>query len=129
MASCSTVGVASGAVRHALVWAIGPQALEGAIPTDVRHGLVNAAAAILFVIAGAMVAPRFRMIVAIALYGVGACVAWIVLGAWYFPEGHPRAYQVSHVPLSLTLIGGLVGVLLTFILVDTRAWSHIRPRR
>ena len=120
IASCSATGFASGAVRHGLVLAIGPQALEAALPMDVRYGLVNAAAAIAFVVAGARVAPRYRMIVALTLYGAGASVAWLVLNGWSFPEFHPRAYQASHIPLSLTLSGGLIGVLIVCVL--GRGW-------
>jgi hypothetical protein len=75
-----------------------------------RYGLVNAAGAIAFVVAGAWIAPRHRVIVASGPYVSGALLAWFVLGDWYFPEGDPRAYQPSRIPLVLTLIGGAIAV-------------------
>jgi hypothetical protein len=127
IAGCSAAGIASELAGHGLVLAIGPRALEAALSTDVRYGLVNAGAAIAFVVVGAMMAPRYRMIVALALYGAGAYVAWVILDTWFFPESHPRAYQISHVPLLLTLLGGLIGVFIAFFLA--RGWpAAIRAR-
>lgn len=54
------------------------------------------------------VAPtRRRRVVLFALL-CGVWAAWRVLGDWYFPEHHPRAYQPSNVPLIMTLVSGLV---------------------
>jgi hypothetical protein len=116
IAACATLWVAAGVAGDGLRRAFSAEALEAAIPLDVRYGLVNAAAAIAFVVAGAMIAPRARILVALVLYAVGAAIAWFVLDAWSFPEGHPRAYQFSRVPLMLTLLGGLAGVLVPVLL-------------
>lgn len=54
------------------------------------------------------VAPNRRRLVVPFAFLCGAWVAWRVLGDWYFPEPHPRAYQTSRVPLIMTLVSGLV---------------------
>ena len=115
-ASCAGVTFAAGVVGPMLNFAINPTAFETALPLDIRVGLVDGAAALAFVVAGTMIAPRSRRIVAMALYAVGACIAWFVLEPWWFPENHPRAYQPSQIPLVLTLFGGLLGVLITLVL-------------
>jgi hypothetical protein len=64
--------------------------------------------------------------VALGLYAVGAWFAWLVFGLWWFPEGHPRAYEPSKVPLILPLLGGLLGVAFAVL------WQHrtlIPPRK
>jgi hypothetical protein len=81
------------------------------LATDVRTGIAFAAAAVVFVAAGTLVAPRYRSFTAIVLYGIGATAAWEVLRGWHFPERDPRGYEPSLVPLVLTLIGGLVAAL------------------
>ena len=113
IAGCSGVTVAADTVGTTLHFAVSPTTLETALPLDVRTGFADGAAALAFVVAGAMIAPRSRLIVAMALCAVGAWVAWLVLGSWWFPENHPRAYQPSRMPLALTLLGGLIGVLIT----------------
>jgi hypothetical protein len=90
---------------------------------DVRYGLVNAAGAIAFVVLGAWMAPRYRAAVAAVLYGIGAALAGFVLDPWWFPEGHPRAYQTSYVPLVMTLAGGLVGVFFSIVAFWRRSRS------
>ena len=102
IAGCSVTSAAAGA--------LGTGAPVGGLPLDVRVGLVNAGAAAAFVLLGSLVAPRRRLLCAGALFLFGALVAWAVLGGWYFPEGHPRGYQPSRVPLIMTLAGGLLGV-------------------
>ena len=83
--------------------------IEAVMPVDVRAGLVYAIAAVAWVIAGTWVAPRRQPAVALLLYTAGACLAWFALKDWYVPEGYPRAYQRSRVPLVLPLLGGIVG--------------------
>ena len=107
------MGVIADAVGAALPHLLAAKALDSMFPLEVRVGLTDGAAALAFVVAGAFLAPRrHRVSVAGALYLAGACLAWIVLSSWWFPEHHPRAYQVSRVPLVMTLTGGLVGVLI-----------------
>ena len=106
---------AASGVGSLLKLLISPAGLEAAIPLDIRYGLVSAAGAIAFVVAGVWLAPRYREVVAVGLFAIGARVAWIVEGPWSFPESHPRAYQTSWVPLVLTLIGGVIGVLISVV--------------
>jgi hypothetical protein len=81
------------------------------VAADVSAGLAYGAAAAAFVVVGAIVAPKYRLTVSAGLYAVGALVAWQLLRGWYFPEGHPRGYQPSQIPLVLTLCGGAIAVL------------------
>ena len=115
-ASCAGVTFAAGVAGPMLHFAMSPTAFDTALPLDIRIGLVDGAAALAFVVAGTMIAPRSRPIVAGALYAVGAWIAWVVLEPWWFPENHPRAYQPSQIPFALTLFGGLIGVLITLVL-------------
>lgn len=52
--------------------------------------------------------PSRRRLVVPFAFLCGAWAAWRVLGNWYFPEFHPRAYQASRVPLTMTLVSGLI---------------------
>jgi hypothetical protein len=52
------------------------QALEIAVPIEVRTVLAYAAVAIAFVIAGVLVAPRYRKTTSVVLYCVGGYLAW-----------------------------------------------------
>ena len=106
---CSGVGMAADLWYSISRRVVAPERFE-IIGYDVRVGMVSALAAIAFVVLGALVAPRFRIFVAFGLYALGAWIAKLALGDWYFPEGHPRAYQPSLVPLALTLAGGAIGV-------------------
>ena len=54
------------------------------------------------------VAPTRRRLVVLFVFACGAWAAWRVLGDWYFPESHARAYQPSSAPLIMTLVSGLV---------------------
>lgn len=111
ISGCAASTATTGVLGDLLVHALGSHRFESLVPFDVRVGLAYAAAAAGFVVLGTLMAPRRRLLVAGALYLFGALVAWSVLGSWYFPEGHPRAYRPSRVPLGLTLSGGLFGVL------------------
>jgi hypothetical protein len=122
MGSCAGSLTATGVLGRMSERAISPLTIEAILSIDVRVGLANAAAAVLFVLVGAMVAPKHRTTVSIFLYAVGATVAWEGLKDWYFPEHHPRAYQPSLVPMWLTLGGGLIAVLMV------AAWTG-RQRR
>jgi hypothetical protein len=113
MVACSGTVVVADAVGNTVARMITPergQAVEAVMPVDGRLGAVYAIAAMAFVIAGSYVAPRYRAVVAVLLYTAGGCLAWWALNDWYIPEGYPRAYQPSRIPLVLTLIGGLIGV-------------------
>ncbi|HYD51234.1 MAG TPA: hypothetical protein VEA99_01355, partial [Gemmatimonadaceae bacterium] len=115
MGACSGVVIAADQVAGTLTRRITPEqgrAIEAALPADVRAGLVYALAAMVFVIVGWLLAPKYRAVVAVMLYIVGASLAWWGLRGWYFPEGHPRRYEPSGVPLALCLLGGLAALLL-----------------
>ena len=108
MGACAGALTAADIVRRVTVPAT---SVEAVVRLDVRVGLAYAIAAALFVVVGAMVAPRHRLIVSIFLYALGATVAWNGLNDWYFPELHPRAYQPSRVPVGMALSGGAIAVL------------------
>jgi ribosomal protein S18 acetylase RimI-like enzyme len=111
MVSCSGTVLIADAVGRGASRIIGldtGRAIESVVAVDVRAGLVYAIGAVAWVIAGTWIAPRHRVAVAPVLYVVGAFLAWSELDGWYFPEGHPRAYQTSRVPLVLTLVGGFL---------------------
>jgi hypothetical protein len=119
---CTGATTLAGATGSVLKMVMTYESLDAMMPLDVRYGLVNAAGAIAFVVAGAWMAPRYRAVVAAVLYALGTRLAYFVLDPWSFPEHHPRSYQESYVPLVLTLIGGLVGVLISiFAFSRTRA--------
>ena len=130
LAPLASIGACSGsmeigdALGAGVARVVTPVRLEAVFPTDWRTGVVLALAAGSFVVAGAFVVPKWRLAAAVALFALGAWVADMDLRLWWFPEGHPRAYQTSHVPLTLTLIGGIVGVLAVTIYA-----MHSRQRR
>jgi hypothetical protein len=126
---CTGTTTLGGAVGNLLQTMMTPASLESTLPTDVRYGLVNAAGAIAFVVLGAWMAPRYRAAVAAILYAAGARIAWLALDSWWFPEGHPRAYQPSDVPLALTLAGGLLGVLISLIAFRRAPANEPEPSR
>ena len=106
-----------------------PQAtLNAVLRPDLCAGIVGGLNAIATVISGCIVAPRWRGIVGIALFAGGAWLAWQVLGTWYFPEGHPRAYQESLVPYALTLVGGSIAVVVV-CRADRLPFSQAFPHR
>jgi len=108
MGACAGALTAADIVRRVSVPAT---SVESVVRLDVRVGLAYATAAALFVVIGAMVAPKHRLIVSIFLYALGATVAWYGLHDWYFPEHHPRAYQPSRIPVEMALSGGVIAVL------------------
>ena len=115
IASCAGGEAAVGLLGKLGTHGLGADRLERLLPFDVRAGLAYGVAAALFVAIGAIVAPRRRVAVALILYALGAVVAWPVLSGWYFPEGHPRAYTPSRVPLVLTLVGGAIGTVIAIL--------------
>jgi hypothetical protein len=122
---CTGTSALAGKADNVLILFMTPASLEAALPLDVRYGLVNAASAIVFVVLGAWVAPRHRTVVAFTLFAFGAFIARLELRHWWFPEGHPRAYQTSEVPLALTLIGGVIGIIASVVAFGRR---RDRPR-
>lgn len=113
MAGCSGTVIVADEVGDRLWRMIGPEGfprIEAVLPTDVRTGIVYGVAAAVWVVLAARVAPRDRILVGVVAFVAGACLALVGLGSWYFPEGHPRGYQPSRIPLAFTLVGGLMAV-------------------
>jgi hypothetical protein len=95
----------------------------GILDVDVRDGLAGFGAAIATVVAGSTMAPNRRRAVSLLIFAAGTYPAWILVGRWYFPEHHPRAYQSSARPFILTELGGIAGVLLVWFWRPLRtAW-------
>ena len=84
--------------------------LEAVLPMDYRVACVGGTVAFTTMVAGSKTAPSARRVVSILIFAVGSWAAWFLLRSWSFPESHPRAYQMSLVPLIGTEIGGLLGV-------------------
>lgn len=123
MAGCSGSVIVADAIGGGVARVISPDVgsrIEAVIPVDVRVGLVYGMAAVVWVIAGTWVAPRRRAAVAVLLYAAGAFLAWSELKDWAVPEGYPRGYQPSRVPLVLTLVVGLVGA----ATIITKRWRN-----
>lgn len=115
MVACTGTVEGAGIVSGGLWRVVSPEtgrAVNDVLAIEYRTGIVYALAAIAFVLAGTRMAPAYRPLVSVLLYGAGAWLAWLGLHGWYIPEGDPRAYQPSLVPLAFTLIGGLIAVLL-----------------
>ncbi len=108
--SCGATGVASRGVQGWLEARIGQVTLEAALPLDGQQAIRLALEAFVFVVAGTLVAPRARALIAPALFAVGAGLAWVVLRGWYFPEFHPRGYEMSSLPLWGCWAGGVLAV-------------------
>ncbi len=71
------------------------------------HGALVAAATIT---SAWYIAPAHRRAVGVTAYAFGSWAAAQALDQWYFPEGSGRAYQTSDLPLTMTLVGGLLCV-------------------
>lgn len=75
---------------------------------DVVAGLQGGIVAWVTLATASAVAPTQRRLVVLFAFLCGTWAAWRVLGNWYFPEHHVRAYQASRLPLTMTLVSGLV---------------------
>lgn len=129
IASCSGLTLGASMAGDGVATLLGASALDAVAPYDVRAGVVYGASALAWVVAGARMAPRARLVVASLLYAAGATLACVVLDTWWFPESHPRAYQASHVPLALTLTGGAAGVAIVALITRRRSASPSGPAR
>lgn len=101
-------------------------AAGGALAPDIRLAIVGAVAAIGTVLGACVAAPSARRAVAVLSFAAGVWVAWRLLGHWYFPESHPRAYSRSHIPFVGTVLGGVGGVLLVWSRRATAVLSRWR---
>jgi len=86
----------------------------GDLPPDIGMAVCAAVAAIGTVLGACAAAPRAQLATAVLTFGTGVWAAWNLLGHWYFPEGHPRAYSSSHLPFAGAVLGGVTGVLLAW---------------
>ncbi|HEV7589426.1 MAG TPA: hypothetical protein VGO40_15025, partial [Longimicrobium sp.] len=105
--------VVAGAVFRALFSA---PALERLIAMEYRLAVIGAAAAVGFVVCGAVMAPSHRRAAALVLFGVGACAAWLLLAGWSPNLGDDaHISEPSIVPLVATLLGGVAALLLVWL--------------
>jgi hypothetical protein len=91
--------------------AVSQATLNSILEADWRAGVFGALSAIVTIVVGTLVAPNHRRLVSLIVLAGGAWLAWQGMHDWYFPEHHPRGYQPSSVPLVMTLVGGLAGVM------------------
>jgi hypothetical protein len=112
----------------AIYWLIPQTTLNALLRPDLRAGIFGATVAIVTVVSGCIVAPRWRGIVGIVVFAGGAWLAWQELATWYFPEGHPRAYQESLLPYALTIAGGIIAVAIVSR-ADGLPFGQAFPRR
>lgn len=90
---------------------------------DVVSGLEAAFAAVCMGSAAWWFAPFARRPVITVTFLVGSWLAWEILEPWWFSEGHPRAYEPSHVPIIVTLVGGLIAYAVLWVL--TSRWPGV----
>lgn len=76
----------------------------------------GALAAFLFVLLGSWVAPQRRSIVALALFVVGCCIAWLLVGEFYSPQFSPDGPIRVWWPLIGTCSGGLLACVIACFL-------------
>lgn len=108
--SCGATGIASRGVQGWLQTRLGQATLEAVLPLDGQEAVRLALEALGFVLAGSLMAPRARPLIALALFFLGAWLAWYMLRSWYFPEFHPRGYEMSSLPLWGCWAGGVAAV-------------------
>mgnify|MGYP003611403621 CR=1 FL=1 len=83
----------------------------------------GALAAFLVVLAGALAAPRKRLLTAVIVFIVGAAFAWAEVGEMYSPTGPARVWS----PIIGTYIGGLLGILLIAIRERKKVQQPLSP--
>lgn len=103
---------AGGALLRAVV---AESQVEMFFPLDLRVGVLGAAAAFVCVVAASMTAPSAKRLTALLVLAIGAVAAWLLLNPWFFPESHPRAYQLSYLPLTGTYVGGFLGLVVVWL--------------
>lgn len=72
--------------------------------------------AFVVVISAYLTAPDGKDWISLVAFLIGAVVAWFLVGDSFYPENYFRAYEPTYVPLVATYIGGLIGVILCFVL-------------
>jgi hypothetical protein len=77
---------------------------------------LGAICAFTWVLSAYFVVPKWKIPVAVLAYVVGAIVAQHLIGNSFYPKGHPKAYQTTHLPFIMALIGGLNGIVVSFVI-------------
>jgi hypothetical protein len=70
------------------------------------------------VLAAYFSAPTRKLLAALVALLAGAIAAWFILEPSWYPEnyGSPRAYQLTHLPLVATYLGGIASLLFVALL-------------
>ena len=66
--------------------------------------------ALVWVLSAQFIAPARKPIASVVAFAVGAMFAWKRIGYSWYPENHPKAYQPTHIPILMTISGGLLGL-------------------
>ena len=87
-------------------------------------------AAFSVVVVAYLSAPNHRFRTATVALILGVVVAWLLLEPSFYPEsyGEREAYQLTHLPVVATYLGGLLGLLVS-ALIQRWAWpdNSLRP--
>jgi hypothetical protein len=76
------------------------------------------------VVSSYLAVPRFKLGFATLALALGALAAWWLLKDSYWPENYPGlAYQPTSLPLRCTYTGGIIGLVIAFVLSWRRANS------
>ncbi len=74
------------------------------------------AAAMAAVVVTWLAVPRHREAATAVTLMLGVLGAWMLLRHETYPEGHPRAYALTLIPLIATYAGAVVGLVVVFVL-------------
>ena len=71
-------------------------------------------AAVAVVVVAYLAAPNHKMLSSIIALLLGAAAAWFVLEPSFYPEsyGERGAYQPTHLPIIVTYLGGVLGLVI-----------------
>ncbi len=61
-------------------------------------------------------APKYKKIYAILFFVLGAIAAYFALEPSFYPVSHPNAYEPTHLPLIVTLSGGVIAIVIIALL-------------
>jgi hypothetical protein len=65
--------------------------------------------ALVWVLSAHLIAPDRKPIASAMAFGIGTMLAWQFIGDSWYPENHPKAYQPTHLPIMVTIAGGVLG--------------------
>ena len=79
---------------------------------------VGFGAAFAVVVVAYLAAPNHRICAAVVALALGAIAAWLLLEPSFYPEsyGAARAYEPTHLPIAVTYVGGLLGLLVATLI-------------